>query len=239
MMKRHPFVALTGTLLTGLFWTAAGNAATVVYSAPAAFNSATTGLTLGNFTSVPTPNAGNPGQGTFGSYNPLSGYSSLQGVSFGTTNLNGNVNVNSAFFYSSSDLPTPYAVNSVYSGSAPDVLTITLPGAETAFALDFTTLFSSTTATFTLGNGFTTSVGSTVTYPNAPEFLGFVSDVPFTTITLSVPSQQSWVVQDFEYGSSISAVPEPSTWAMMLLGFVGVGFAAYRRKRNGLRLRFT
>jgi len=29
---------------------------------------------------------------------------------------------------------------------------------------------------------------------------------------------------------SITAVPEPSTWAMMLLGFAGVGFMAYRRK---------
>jgi PEP-CTERM motif len=27
-----------------------------------------------------------------------------------------------------------------------------------------------------------------------------------------------------------AAVPEPSTWAMMILGFVGVGFMAYRRK---------
>jgi hypothetical protein len=27
-----------------------------------------------------------------------------------------------------------------------------------------------------------------------------------------------------------SAVPEPSTWAMMILGFMGVGFMAYRRK---------
>ena len=27
-----------------------------------------------------------------------------------------------------------------------------------------------------------------------------------------------------------AAVPEPSTWAMMLLGFVGLGFMAYRRK---------
>ena len=26
------------------------------------------------------------------------------------------------------------------------------------------------------------------------------------------------------------AVPEPSTWAMMILGFAGVGFVAYRRK---------
>lgn len=40
------------------------------------------------------------------------------------------------------------------------------------------------------------------------------------------------------YGGSLDAVsltaviPEPSTWAMMLLGFAGVGFMAYRRKNN-------
>ena len=27
-----------------------------------------------------------------------------------------------------------------------------------------------------------------------------------------------------------TAVPEPSTWAMMILGFAGIGFVAYRRK---------
>lgn len=32
-----------------------------------------------------------------------------------------------------------------------------------------------------------------------------------------------------------AAVPEPSTWAMMLLGFCGLGFMAYRRKASGLR----
>ncbi len=29
-----------------------------------------------------------------------------------------------------------------------------------------------------------------------------------------------------------NAVPEPSTWALMLLGFAGVGYAAYRRSRK-------
>jgi len=29
------------------------------------------------------------------------------------------------------------------------------------------------------------------------------------------------------------AVPEPSTWAMMLLGFAGLGFAGYRRAKRG------
>jgi len=28
----------------------------------------------------------------------------------------------------------------------------------------------------------------------------------------------------------VVGVPEPSTWAMMILGFVGLGFMAYRRK---------
>jgi PEP-CTERM motif len=30
--------------------------------------------------------------------------------------------------------------------------------------------------------------------------------------------------------TAITAVPEPSTWAMLLLGFAGIGFMAYRRK---------
>jgi hypothetical protein len=33
----------------------------------------------------------------------------------------------------------------------------------------------------------------------------------------------------------VASVPEPSTWAMMILGFFGVGFLAYRRKNGMLR----
>jgi hypothetical protein len=32
--------------------------------------------------------------------------------------------------------------------------------------------------------------------------------------------------------ASVSAIPEPSTWAMMMLGFCGLGFMAYRRKNQ-------
>jgi PEP-CTERM motif len=45
---------------------------------------------------------------------------------------------------------------------------------------------------------------------------------------------QNW----FDTGSAdrtvSSAVPEPSTWAMMILGFLGLGFVAHRRK-NAVR----
>ena len=35
---------------------------------------------------------------------------------------------------------------------------------------------------------------------------------------------------DIDTTFNVSAVPEPSTWAMMILGFVGLGFMSYRRK---------
>jgi PEP-CTERM motif len=38
--------------------------------------------------------------------------------------------------------------------------------------------------------------------------------------------------------SITTAVPEPSTWAMLLLGFAGLGFMAYRRN-NRMALRFA
>jgi hypothetical protein len=47
----------------------------------------------------------------------------------------------------------------------------------------------------------------------------------FESVNISGTSYQS--------GANIqtsAAVPEPSTWAMMILGFAGVGFMAYRRK---------
>lgn len=33
-------------------------------------------------------------------------------------------------------------------------------------------------------------------------------------------------------GEVVTAVPEPSTWAMMILGFFGVGLMAYRRRKS-------
>jgi hypothetical protein len=41
------------------------------------------------------------------------------------------------------------------------------------------------------------------------------------------------VLDDFLFSEPVaSAVPEPSTWAMLILGFAGVGFMAYRRSRK-------
>ena len=49
----------------------------------------------------------------------------------------------------------------------------------------------------------------------------------FSSISWTNPSAENYYV--FQVGT-VGAVPEPSTWAMMILGFAGVGFMAYRRK---------
>jgi hypothetical protein len=40
-----------------------------------------------------------------------------------------------------------------------------------------------------------------------------------------------------QVGILTPAIPEASTWAMMVLGFLGVGFVAYRRRGQGLAFR--
>ena len=39
--------------------------------------------------------------------------------------------------------------------------------------------------------------------------------------------------------AAVAAVPEPATWAMMLLGFAGVGFMAYRRRSGNRAMRLV
>lgn len=53
----------------------------------------------------------------------------------------------------------------------------------------------------------------------------------------SLPSAESFSVFDgpaagLRYGGVAYATPEPSTWAMLVIGFAGLGFAGYRAKRK-------
>jgi PEP-CTERM motif len=50
------------------------------------------------------------------------------------------------------------------------------------------------------------------------------------TITFVVNNAGNFFDDSTGFTAAISAVPEPSTWAMMILGFFGLGFMTYRRK---------
>ena len=66
-------------------------------------------------------------------------------------------------------------------------------------------------------------------YQLAAQPQDFFDSPPFPNGTLAI-------AENFTV-TAVSAVPEPSTWAMMILGFVGVGFMAYRRNSTGRALR--
>jgi hypothetical protein len=83
-----------------------------------------------------------------------------------------------------------------------------------------TTLLGSQTFT---GGGFTTQ------YAN----VGNVSS-PFSITEVYTISGTG--AGNFNANIDVSAVPEPSTWAMLILGFLGVGFTAYRRKFGSVRV---
>jgi hypothetical protein len=51
-----------------------------------------------------------------------------------------------------------------------------------------------------------------------------------TTVTTVGGGFEISSLGDATFTAVTSAVPEPSTWAMLILGFAGVGFMAYRRK---------
>jgi len=59
-------------------------------------------------------------------------------------------------------------------------------------------------------------------------------------MTVTPPQLDFKEVYSFNFtDGNVSAVPEPSTWAMLILGFAGVGFMAYRRKQTGSQFRLA
>jgi hypothetical protein len=80
---------------------------------------------------------------------------------------------------------------------------------------------------YPLNNGLLFDVGTTTaSWGNFPLF-AFGSD--FSLFSGTVAGTYYY----FDLGTaSVSAVPEPSTWAMMILGFAGIGFMAYRRRNQ-------
>jgi hypothetical protein len=209
---------LYAVAFSALAFTEPGTAGTVTYSSVTDFNAATTTQVTTGFNGILTPDQ--RATDGFAGYTPSL---VVNGITFSGL-PDGFVNINKAGFYGPGDLSVDYLINPGQT-TLPNVLTIAF-APTTAFALDFGT-FTNGPASFALSNLFSTIVTPTVGFEST-QFLGFVSSDPFSSLTLSVDANESWVVEDVT--TAVAAVPEPSTWAMMILGFAGVGFMAYRQK---------
>ena len=84
--------------------------------------------------------------------------------------------------------------------------------------------FGSSPVSFTPGSSYTTQTLSFVASASS-------GDIDF--VGVAVNGNQASAIDNL----IVAPVPEPSTWAMMILGFLGVGFVAYRRR--GITFRFA
>jgi hypothetical protein len=90
-----------------------------------------------------------------------------------------------------------------------------------------------------LGVGETFTVGA-----NGQNFFGFLADnsTPITSIriealgTTQIASIGQFRVQGI---NAVGAVPEPTTWMLMLIGMAGVGFSMRRKEKQTVRVRFA
>jgi hypothetical protein len=90
-------------------------------------------------------------------------------------------------------------------------------------------------AQFSDGTGVNEIELAGVTVGSFDQFAQTVATIVGDTYTLDLLYTNSPNNQPSEFrvetsGALVTGVPEPSTWAMLLLGFAGVGFMAYRRK---------
>ncbi len=112
----------------------------------------------------------------------------------------------------------------IYNNASPP-----LPFGGLFTTFDFTFTNEDITAVSVDSSSSTDFLPATVTLVGADEFKVVIGDGVD-------PAYLSTLVIDVTTAGSVTpGVPEPSTWALMLLGFAGLGFAGFRRSREAAR----
>ncbi len=188
------------------------------FTSSSAFSAATTGLTVENYGSYSAGDLIADG-GTLGALS----YSFDTGAGLGgvITNLYNSFTGNSL---AAKQGAGPLAGTDFF--YANEGFTVTLPFAVTALGIfSNTNLPVDMTLTTSGGDTFTYTLGAYDT--STFGFIGITSSTPFTSATFH---STTFNIPAIEYGAAIPSVPEPAAWAIMLVGFAGIG-GSLRRAR--------
>jgi|SRR5665213_1074348 len=127
---------------------------------------------------------------------------------------------------------------SVSQGGTPYAITGLIPAPSDPgnyFGFDNLVVTTGGVAPYSLDNGGVAFYDAGITnyyYPSEPNTGFNVYGDGGTSATLSTTGSYDVNTSFNGTYSLTAAVPEPSTWAMMILGFLGVGFMAYRKKSS-------
>jgi hypothetical protein len=136
------------------------------------------------------------------------------------------------------------------SGTFPGLITANLSSSYNAVGLYFgnddiccATAFSAILSAYN-GATFLGSVSVAANMnDNVDQFIGLSSITAFDRVTIDYGTAGLYTfIDDFRLGTPAAAngaVPEPATWAMMLIGFGAIGGALRRRQKVAGRIRFA
>ena len=128
-----------------------------------------------------------------------------------------------------------FSFSTSVSGFLSAIISTTGGGLNAVNDIDFTRVFI-------VGDGIMGSQGDLLAVAGSNDVteIRVLNDLFVTASTFRLTTEGTAMGQNGSYGGSISfrpgtpAVPEPATWAMMLVGFAGVGAAMRRRRSIGL-----
>jgi hypothetical protein len=179
-------------------------------------------------------NSSSPYPGPNGNFNSPTG----EGVTF--TGLSGIQHNGSAWGFTNAPDGVQTAFLQIYSGfpANPGSITFSLPTVTNqTYRLDFDVEGRPGYG----GNAFTVNAGTSSGTFGAPSTISWTTDsLLFTALSNSTNFAMSINIPTFVTDNSIgvdaisiTATPLPSTWTMLIAGFVGLGFFAYRGTKKG------
>lgn len=122
-----------------------------------------------------------------------------------------------------------------------DTATFSFVSAVTAFAIDINTFANADgtyVATLNIGD-VVTSLFEVFSGAATGQFIGFVSDTPFTTVTIGTSSNFAYTLDTVAFGAAagvVAPVPEPGTLPLLWLGLAGMTVALRRRTTSSVQL---
>jgi hypothetical protein len=132
-------------------------------------------------------------------------------------------------------LSPPNSLGDVSDGffSPGETISFSFPGSIIAFGISINT-FAQGAGAFSATNGLgdvALSVFDPFPGSSTGQFVGFISDTPFSAVTIAAPGGFTYTLDDLNFVPV--AVPGPATLILVGAGLAGVGAASWKRSRRG------